>query len=239
MKQELTILHLYPLEMNIYGDRGNVLTLAKRLEWRGINARVLEAGVGDEVDLGKVDLIFAGGGQDRGQIAVGRDLQDRQADLLAAADAGLPMLVVCGAYQLFGRFFQPKAGERIEGIGLFAAETTAGDTRMIGNISVSTPWGVLTGFENHSGETLLDSGQEALGRTRSGYGNAPNAGSEGAVRQNVFGTYLHGPILPKNPGFADHLLTLALERKYPGAKLTPLDDELELAAYRSALSRPK
>jgi lipid II isoglutaminyl synthase (glutamine-hydrolysing) len=239
MKQELAILHLYPVEMNIYGDRGNVLTLVKRLQWRGIGAKVIEAGVGEKVDLKSIDLIFAGGGQDRGQIAVGRDLQDRKEDLLAAAEDGMPMLTVCGTYQLFGRFFQPKDGERIEGISLFKAETVAGSTRMIGNISVKTSWGLLTGFENHSGQTELDEGQQALGSVLRGYGNTPRAGTEGAVHKNVFGTYMHGPLLPKNPAFADHLLAVAMQRKYGVSELTALDDSLELAAHNSALSRPR
>lgn len=239
MKQTLNILHLYPVEMNIYGDRGNVLTLVKRLEWRDIGARVVEAGVGEQIDWKGVDLVFAGGGQDRGQIAVGKDLQERREDILAAAEGGLPILTICGTYQLFGRFFQPKEGESIPGIGLFKAETHAGDTRMIGNISVETSWGTLTGFENHSGQTVLDEGQEALGRVLSGYGNAPDGGREGASHKNAYGTYLHGPLLPKNPAFTDHLLATALERKYGEVELKALDDALELASHRSAAARPR
>lgn len=236
---KLTIVHLYPREMNIYGDRGNVLTLTKRLEWRGIEAEVKEVGVGDKFDLSQADIIFAGGGQDRGQIAVGKDLQARRDQLLQAAENGVVMLTICGTYQLFGRFFQPQDGQRIEGIGLFKAETVAGPVRMIGNLVVESRWGQLVGFENHSGQTGLDEGQESLGRVVKGFGNNPDDHQEGAIYRNVFGTYLHGPILPKNPSLTDHLLQTALRRRDEHFELKPLDDNLELAAAKTAKSRPQ
>lgn len=239
MKQELTIVHLYPKEMSIYGDFGNVLTLAKRLEWRGIGAQIKQVGIGDKFDLRQADIIFAGGGQDRGQVAVGQDLLDRREQLLEAAENGVVMLTICGAYQLFGRRFVTLDGQEIPGIGLFGAETFGSTKRMIGNIVIESPWGRLVGFENHSGKTKLDATQEALGGVVKGYGNDGESGQEGAVSKNVFGTYLHGPILPKNPNLADHLLLLALKRKYATEVLTLLDDGLELAAAASATSRPQ
>jgi CobQ-like glutamine amidotransferase family enzyme len=168
---ELTIVHLYRDEMNIYGDRGNVLTLAKRLEWRNVPHRVVDVGVGDAFDLTQADIIFAGGGQDRGQLTVGADLLERSENLHAAADAGVVMLTICGTYQLFGRFFQTVGGTKIPGIGIFGTETYASDKRMIGNIVIDTPWGELVGFENHSGQTELDEVQPPIGQVIKGYGN--------------------------------------------------------------------
>jgi len=238
MKQSLTILYLYPTEMNIYGDRGNVLTLQRRLEWRGIGAQVIEAGVGDTIDWDKIDIVFAGGGQDRGQVAVGRDLQQRADAVHAAVKRGVVMLTICGTYQLFTRGFTTNTGEYIPGIGVFAAETIADAPRLIGNTTVHSDWGELIGFENHSGMTYLDPGLDSLGKANRG-GNNPTTGEEGAVMQNAFGSYLHGPILPKNPEFADHLLQLAIERKYPGTKLKPLNNEVEIAAAELAKTRPR
>lgn len=238
-KHKLTIVHLYPVEMNIYGDRGNVLTLQKRLEWRGIEAEVKEVGIGDKFDLRKADIIFAGGGQDRGQIAVGQDLQARAAQILEAAEKGVVMLTICGTYQLFGRGFHTLEGQDIPGIGLFKAETLGSTERMIGNLVVKTPVGLLVGFENHSGQTILDADQESMGKVIKGYGNNSQHNSEGAVYKHCFGTYLHGPVLPKNPKFADHLLLAAMKRKYDVETLDELDDSLEDAAALVAAERPQ
>ena len=238
MKQSITILHLYASEMNIYGDLGNIITLSKRLEWRGIEAKVLSLGIGDEIPWGDVDLVFAGGGQDRGQIAVGVDLQLKSTALGQAADSGLPMLVICGSYQLFGHSFLPAEGDEIKGIGIFSAHTVASTHRMIGNVAIESPWGELVGFENHSGKTYLDPEQAAFGRVVRGFGNDASSGFEGAVVKSVYGTYLHGPLLPKNPRFADHLLQLAVGRKYPRTILAQLDDSLEIEAYVAARLRP-
>lgn len=232
---KLTIVHLYPKEMNIYGDGGNVLALAKRLEWRGIEHQVVEFGVGDEYDFTKADIIFAGGGQDKGQTVVAEDLASKADSLREAASAGVVMLTICGMYQLFGHGFTPAEGERIGGIGIFDAETVAGKERMIGNVVVDTAWGQLVGFENHSGATTLGLNQPALGDVRMGNGNNGQTGDEGAITQNVYGTYLHGSLLPKNPEFADHLLLTAAQRKF-GADyvLPPLDDHLEQLAHTAA-----
>jgi CobQ-like glutamine amidotransferase family enzyme len=237
--QSLTILHLYPRELNIYGDRGNILTLIKRLEWRGYGAKLVQAGVGDKLDIAKADLIFGGGGQDRGQLAVGQDLQRHATALHKAAGGGVPILTICGTYQLFGRGFQTLEGREIPGIGIFRAKTIGSTTRMIGNAIVDTPFGRLVGFENHSGRTLLEAGQQPLGTVVQGYGNDGASGYEGAAVANTYGTYLHGPVLPKNPALADLLLLTALSRKYGVETLAPLDDRLEHRAARDAGKRPQ
>jgi lipid II isoglutaminyl synthase (glutamine-hydrolysing) len=239
VKQSLTILHLYAEELNIYGDRGNILTLVQRLQWRGITSTVIQAGIGDKPDIAKADIIFGGGGQDRGQIAVGQDLQRHAKALHAAAKAGTPMLTICGTYQLFGRGFTTLEGNEIPGIGLFQARTVASHLRLIGNATIDTPLGQVVGFENHSGRTILEEGQKAFGTVVKGYGNDGRSGEEGAVTENVYGTYLHGPVLPENPLLADHLLLTALRRKYGLESLTPLNDYLEQAAARVAMQRPQ
>jgi CobQ-like glutamine amidotransferase family enzyme len=239
MSREVTIVHLYPSEMNIYGDLGNILTLVKRLEWRGYQPKVVNVGVGDEFDMTTADIIFGGGGQDSGQLVVGADLLARAENLRAAAEAGVVMLVICGTYQLFGRFFQTYGDQKLPGIGILGAETVASEVRMIGNVIIKSAWGELVGFENHSGQTVLDGAQDALGEITKGYGNNQSGRGEGAIYKNVYGTYLHGPILPKNPAFADHLIRTALRRKNATVELPPLDDKLEHLAAEVAKSRPQ
>lgn len=235
----LEIVYLYPSEMNIYGDRGNILAIQKRLEWRGHEARVIEVGVGGKYDFTKADIIFGGGGQDRGQVAVGNDLLQKAEDLQRAADEGVVMLTICGTYQLFGHGFTTLEGQEIPGISIFNARTVGSTQRMIGNVIVDTLFGRLVGFENHSGQTILEGSQLALGKVLQGYGNDGRSGYEGAMRQNAFGTYLHGPILPKNPAFTDELIKRALTRKYGEVKLQRLDDGLEKEAARVAAVRPQ
>ena len=236
---DLVIAHLYPYEMNIYGDTGNVIALRRRLEWRGLGAWVDPVPVGAPYDFTGADLVFGGGGQDRSQLQVAEDLQARAAAIREAVSAGTVFLTICGTYQLFGRRFLTREGSEIPGIGVFAMETVGGRKRMIGNIVVSTQWGDLVGFENHSGRTLLDPGQAALGRVKKGYGNDETRREEGAVTANCFGTYLHGSLLPKNPAFADELLRRALSRRRgQGVVLEPLDDRLEHLAARAAARRP-
>jgi CobQ-like glutamine amidotransferase family enzyme len=236
---DLVIAHLYPYEMNIYGDTGNVIALRRRLEWRGLGARVDTVPVGADYDLATADIVFGGGGQDRSQLEVADDLAGRQAAVHEAVAAGTVFLTICGTYQLFGRRFLTLDDREIPGIGVFAMDTIGGRKRMIGNIVVATPWGDLVGFENHSGRTLLDPGQASLGRVKKGYGNDETRRGEGAVTGNCFGTYLHGSLLPKNPVFADELLVRALRRRYgPGAALAPLDDRLEHLAAQAAARRP-
>ncbi len=232
---KLTIVHLYPEEMNIYGDGGNVLALTKRLEWRGIDYELVQVGVGDEFDFASADIIFGGGGQDKGQTAVAEDLAKKAASLREAASSGVVMLMVCGMYQLFGHGFTPVDGDYIPGIGIFDAETVGGERRMIGNVIVDTAWGQLVGFENHSGVTTLGDNQLSLGSVYMGHGNDGVSGEEGAITQNVYGTYLHGSLLPKNPDFADHLLRTAARRSFGNDyQLPSLDDQLEQQAHEVA-----
>lgn len=234
----VVLVHLYGREMNIYGDTGNVLALRRRLEWRDIPVRVDRVDIGDSYDLRSADIVVAGGGEDAAQRAISGDLADRGAGIRAAVDDGVVFLTVCGTYQLFGRRFVTASGDEIPGIGVFDAETIGGGSRMIGNIVVESPWGRLVGFENHSGRTVLASGQAAMGRVVKGSGNDGVSGEEGAIRENCLGTYLHGSVLPKNPALADELLRRALGRRGEADILVPLDDRIELAAARDAAARP-
>jgi lipid II isoglutaminyl synthase (glutamine-hydrolysing) len=235
----IVIAHLYPREMNIYGDRGNLIALTRRLEWRGYSVEVRSVEIGQEFDLAQADIIFGGGGQDRGQLLVGEDLLTRGEQLRQLAGEGLPMLLVCGLYQLFGHGFTTSLGEEIPGIGVFDAQTAGTSVRMIGNITLDTRWGRVVGFENHSGATTLQTGQEALGCVIKGYGNQPKGKAEGAITGNAIGTYLHGSLLPKNPALADFLIREALKRKFDVTELAPLDDKLEQQAAQVAMSRPQ
>jgi lipid II isoglutaminyl synthase (glutamine-hydrolysing) len=239
MNRPVVIAHLYPDDMNIYGDLGNVIALRRRLEWRGFDIEVRSVDVGRDVDFTDVDLVFGGGGQDSGQGVITEDLLARGDDLRRLAAAGTPMLVVCGTYQLFGSSFVTADGATLPGIGIFRARTVAGSTRLIGNIVIESPFGRLVGFENHSGQTILDPGQEPLGAVTSGFGNDHDSRREGARTNNVIGTYLHGPVLPKNPRLTDHLLQVALERRFGTTELEPLRDDLERRAADAAALRPR
>ena len=236
--RSIEIVHLYPKDMNIYGDTGNVQVLKMRLKWRGIGAKVTMVETGQPIPQ-SADIIVAGGGQDKGQILVQDDLQSKRIDLNAMAKDGVVMFVVCGTYQLFGHRFITHLDESILGIGVFDAETIAGQTRHIGNILIKTPYGELIGYENHSGNTMLANGQKPLGTVISGIGNNDKDKTEGAIVHNVFGTYLHGPLLPKNPALADELLRRALVRKYGDAMLDGLDDSMAEKAAEIAKSRPR
>ena len=239
MNRPVVIAHLYPHDMNIYGDLGNVIALRRRLEWRGIDVEVRSVDVGSPFDFSDVDIVFGGGGQDSGQGAITDDLLSRGEDLRGLATAGTPMLVVCGTYQLFGSSFVTADGATLPGIGIFRAHTVAGSTRLIGNIVIDSPFGRLVGFENHSGQTILDPGQEPLGAVTSGFGNDHDSHQEGARTDNVIGTYLHGPVLPKNPRLTDHLLRVALERRLGTTELAPIPDGLEQRAADAAALRPR
>ena len=235
----LRIAHLYPREMNIYGDLGNIITLVKRLEWRGFSAEVLAVEYGEPFDFSGIDIVFGGGGQDSGQVAMGQDLLRRGEDLRQLASDGTAMLLICGSYQLFGRGFTTVDQQEIPGIGVFGARTIGSGQRMVGNIAIDSPFGRLIGFENHSGETVLEPGQSALGTVQMGFGNNSTGDGEGAVSGNAIGTYMHGPLLPKNPALADHLLLAALRRRYGVEELEPLNDDLEHLTARVAASRPR
>lgn len=238
MTSQITIAHLYPREMSIYGDVGNVITLRKRLEWRGYKVAVQAVEVDEPFDFSAVDIVFGGGGQDSGQLIIGSDLIRRGQALRGLVGDGVPILVICGMYQLFGRGFTTMEGHEIPGIEVFRAATVGSRVRMIGNITVDSPFGRLVGFENHSGQTTLEHLQKPLGRVEKGYGNNPESGYEGALTRNAIGTYMHGPLLPKNPRLADHLIRAAL-RRHGVTELAPLDDSLELSAARVAAGRPR
>jgi lipid II isoglutaminyl synthase (glutamine-hydrolysing) len=237
MSPRLTIGWLYASKMNIYGDRGNVIALRRRAEWRGIPVEVREIGMGEPIPT-DVDCFFWGGGQDQEQAAVARDLQGAKgAALRAAVEDGAAMLAVCGGYQLLGHEYWPHAAESLPGISLFDATSVAGPERFIGNVVVETQWGELVGFENHSGLTTLGPGVEPMGRVRIGRGNNGRDGTEGAIYRNAVGCYLHGSLLPKNPVLADWLVARALERHHGFVELPPLPDEVEQAAHASAVQR--
>ncbi len=252
MVYSLHITWLYPELMNVYGDRGNVRTLEQRCRWRGIEASVARVGVGDVLTAGDTDIYFFGGGQDREQIAVAADLAGRLRDVVRQdIEEDAVALTVCGGYQLFGHYYRPwntqaetgttpEGQEELPGIGVFDAVSDAGPDRFIGNVLSETLWGTLVGFENHSGRTFLGKGTHPFGKVVVGHGNNGQDSTEGAITRNAFGCYLHGSLLPKNPAFADHLLGLALTRKYgPTASLAPLDDAAELRAHDTAATRAR
>jgi CobQ-like glutamine amidotransferase family enzyme len=236
---ELVLVHLYPREMNIYGDTGNVVVLRKRLEWRGLPVRVEPVSVGDPLPH-DADILLGGGGQDAAQGEIGTDFASRGADLRAMADDGVVMLTICGSYQMLGHEFVTQEGQRIAGVGVLDVTTQGQPVRLIGNNYVDTPdTGRLVGYENHSGLTTLGPGARPLGRTQHGRGNNGKDGTEGAVRDNVIGTYLHGPVLAKSPQFADDLLRRAYARRGADTALEPLDDSLPELAARVAVGRPR
>jgi lipid II isoglutaminyl synthase (glutamine-hydrolysing) len=251
---ELRLLALYPEQMNIYADRGNMIFLRRRCEWRGIGVQEASVGPGERFDPTAHDLVYIGGGQDRDQRRVAADMLATKREALAAAiEDGAVVLAVCGGYQLLGHSYQ-LAGERIAGLGLVDLETVREPgPRLIGNVAIEVVADlanaahaidvgdgghggpVIAGFENHGGRTYLGPGAEPLGRVIDGHGNNGRDGLEGVRRQNLIGTYLHGPLLPKNAWLADRLIALALARR-SGAEpdLAPLDDALELGAHESA-----
>jgi CobQ-like glutamine amidotransferase family enzyme len=227
---------LYPDHMNIYADRGNILLLRQRCHWRGIDFQLTTAGPGDQVDPDAHDLYYMGGGQDRDQALVARDLVETKRDALAAAlDSGASMLAVCGGYQLLGHSYA-LGDESLPGLALVDLRTVREPgKRLIGNVVIDTELGRLAGFENHGGRTYLGAGEQPLGRVLSGFGNNGKDGREGVRRGRLIGTYLHGPLLPKNAWLADVLTAWALERRTGSPQqLEPLDDRLEEAAHESA-----
>jgi CobQ-like glutamine amidotransferase family enzyme len=234
----LRIAHLYPRLMNIYGDRGNILCLARRCRERAIDVEVTELGPGDRFDPAAHDLVFIGGAQDREQRRVADDLRDvKGGPLREAVEAGVTVLAVCGGYQLLGRFYREASGAELAGLGIFDLHTEhpgPGAPRLIGNVVARWEGGTLAGFENHGGRTYLGAGAQPLARVESGAGNNGRDGTEGARYRNVFGSYLHGSLLPKNPRFADRLIELALARAHGDVALAPLDDAVEDAAHAAA-----
>ena len=235
--------HLYPDYLNIYADRGNIAVLAERARRRGHELEVTAIGVGDGPRPGEFDLYYVGGGQDREQELVAPDLASKAQALRSAVDGGAAFLAVCGGYQLLGRSYRDVAGVELPGIGLLPLRTVAGERRMIGDVLLRCDWAdrTLAGFENHAGRTLLDDGAEPLGRVLAGFGNDGESGFEGCRRGRVYGTYLHGPLLPRNPWFADHLLAEALAHRSGGEppELAPLEDGLERAAHEISAARAR
>lgn len=255
----LNICYLYPDLMDTYGDRGNIIALTQRCIWRGIETKVSAISEYDQLNPDIYDIYFFGGGQDRQQTIVGKDLKTKSKQLKSAIERGSVLLSICGGYQLLQKFFKTTDRQTIEGIGLFDAYTIGSNHRMIGNLLNEINTGLqseinsiyptaqqpnslttqLVGFENHSGKTYLGKSTKPLGTVIKGSGNNGEDKTEGAVYKNAFGCYLHGSLLPKNPHFADYLITKALERRYGHIKLKPLDDSIEWQAHTSAISRTK
>lgn len=233
---------LYPDLMNIYGDRGNILTLTKRAEWHGFASRVIELGRGSSDAMADVDVFFFGGGQDREQALIYEDLIQHKREALETAVAnGAQILAVCGGYQLLGHYYQTADGERYDGIAMIDVRTEAGKQRFIGDVVVAANLeglkpATLVGFENHSGRTFLGPRATPLGKVLLGKGNNGSDRTEGCVQGGVIGTYLHGSLLPKNPQLADYLILNAVKRHGVDA-LSPLDDSAELAAHGWILQR--
>lgn len=234
----INILHLYPKEMNLYGDHGNILTLIRRLEWRGLKANIIHYEPGMKIP-DDIDIIFGGGGQDSGQGKIEQDLQKIAPIIKEKIEQGTPTLVICGLYQLFGKYFETADGTKISGIGALDLYTKAGNDRLIGNIVINTKFGEVVGYENHSGLTHLGEGLEPFGAVLTGAGNNGKDQTEGVVYKNCIGTYLHGPLLPKNPQIADFLIEKALENQGNSTKLAKLDDSIERAAHQVAAKRPR
>ena len=240
----IVVAHLYPDYLNIYADRGNMAVLARRAAWRGHELDVTAVSVGDPLPR-DADLLYIGGGQDREQALVATELAGRADELREAVAGGTAALAVCGGYQLFGRFYGDQSGDELPGAGLLPLHTIAGERRMIGDVLLECELEpgelqTLAGFENHAGRTYLDEGAQPLGRVLAGFGNDGESGYEGCRAGRVIGTYLHGPLLPRNPWLADWLLAQALaHRAGEPPRLEPLDDELESEAHAVSAQRAR
>ncbi|MBR4472249.1 MAG: glutamine amidotransferase [Oscillospiraceae bacterium] len=240
---ELKICHLYPDVLNLYGDTGNILCMRQRLSWRGIDSGVTRVCVGETLDLSDCDLLLIGGGQDFEQEVLLPDLCSGKAETLRSAiEDGICVLAICGGYQMLGQYYETWQGLRCDFVGALDLYTVGSQQRMIGNTvyrfrNTDGSESSIVGFENHSGKTWLAEGVEPLARVEVGFGNNGEDGTEGVHYRNVFGTYSHGPLLPKNPVFCDLLLRTALERRYGKADLIPLDDSAEQEAHDAMLRR--
>jgi CobQ-like glutamine amidotransferase family enzyme len=245
VKKKVVVGHLYPDYLNIYADRGNMAVLERRAAWRGVAFDYRPVGMGEAVRPGDHDLLYVGGGQDREQALVAADFVLKGDALKEAVAEGAALLGVCGGYQLLGRFYRDRAGAELPGIGLFPHHTVAGKRRMIGDVLLESELsGVgrpLAGFENHAGRTILDEGAEPLGRVVAGFGNDGESGYEGCRLGRAVGTYLHGPLLPRNAWFADWLLAQALAHRAGGEppELEPLPDDLEDEAQKVSAGRAR
>ncbi len=240
---KIVVGHLYPDYLNIYADRGNIAVLSRRAAWRGHELEVHSVSIGDPLIPGEHDLLYVGGGQDREQALVAQDLVAKAAGVQESVAAGAALLAVCGGYQLLGRSYRDLHGSELPGIGVFPVDTVAGETRMIADVLLECELEpglrrTLAGFENHAGRTRLDPGAQPLGRVVAGFGNDGESGWEGCRVGRALGTYLHGPLLPRNPWLADWLLAQALAHRHGVApKLEPLPDELETEAHAVSAKR--
>lgn len=239
MVKKITIGHLYPMQMNVYGDMGNVITLCYRLEKRGFEVEYKALNTLKDLNSLKPDIIVGGGGQDSNQGLVQSDLLKYAAELKSQCEDGLVGLMICGMYQMFGHRFILPDGSEIPGVGVLDLETKAGETRLIGNIVIQSELGKLVGFENHSGRTYLSNDLVSLGKVIKGSGNNGEDGNEGVVYKNIFGSYMHGPALAKNPTLADELIKRVLQQKGLDTSLEPLDDFVEHQAAMVAMKRPR
>jgi CobQ-like glutamine amidotransferase family enzyme len=245
MKRKIVVGHLYPDYLNIYADRGNIAVLERRAAWRGIGFDYRTIGLGDEVSPDEHDLYYMGGGQDREQALIAPDLVTKGGRLREAVEAGAAFLAVCGGYQLLGRFYRDRSGAELPGIGLLPHHTVAGERRMIGDVLLECELEpgqrrTLAGFENHAGRTYLDEGAEPLGRVVAGFGNNGDDGFEGSRVGSALGTYLHGPLLPRNPWLADWLIARALAHRLGDPPdLEPLPDDFESSAQRVSADRAR
>jgi hypothetical protein len=245
VKPKIVVGHLYPEYLNIYADRGNMAVLERRADWRGIGFDYRTIGLGEDANPDEYDLYYVGGGQDREQALVAPDLATKGESLREAVDGGAAFLAVCGGYQLLGRFYRDRSGAELPGIGLLPHHTVAGERRMIGDVLLECELEpgrrrTLAGFENHAGRTYLDEGAEPLGRVVAGFGNNGEDGVEGSRLGNALGTYLHGPLLPRNPWLADWLIGKALARRLGDAPdLEPLPDDFESSAQRVSAERAR
>jgi hypothetical protein len=239
----IRVAHLYPNYLNIYADRGNIAVFERRASLRGHALDVTAVEPGDPLDPSAFDLVYVGGGQDREQALVAPDLALRGDALRSAVAGGTALLAVCGGYQLLGRGYRGRDGSWLAGAGIFPLETAAGEKRLIGNVLLEVELDgkrvTVAGFENHAGRTLLDPGATALGRVLAGHGNDGSSGFEGCRVHAAIGTYLHGPLLPRNPVLADWLLARALEHAGGDGVLEPLGDELERVAHAVAAGRAR
>jgi len=234
---KISICHLYPDLLNIYGDMGNILALKNRLEWRDIEVEITNVTAGGRVNYKKHDIYFIGGGQDREQTLASLELQkNKDAIQKAAFDNNAVFLAICGGYQLLGHYYQPYNGDKLSGIELLDIYTEASEKRFIGNVTAKANFlkdKTIVGFENHSGLTYLNEGAEPFVKVKIGNGNNGKDKTEGARFKNVFGTYLHGPLLPKNPAFCDYLISLALKKRYDcDIPLLKLNDDIETFTHK-------
>lgn len=233
----LKIAHLYPELLNLYGDRGNIISLQKRAEWRGIDVEVKEYRLADEIDFENIDILFIGGGSDREQLLVCQRLKEIKNDFKSYVENNGVVTAICGGYQLLGKYYKMK-DETVEGLGILDIYTESGDGRLIGNVVVETNFleRPIVGFENHGGRTYIEN-HNPLGKVIYGNGNNDNDKAEGVLYKNVIGTYLHGPLFPKNPHLCDYIIKKALQNKYGEVELEELDDSVEFAANDYIVNR--